>query len=952
MTPFLQQIARHYLASAEHIDKLVFVFPSQRAVVFFRKYLSAAVAESGHVGIHAPKMLSMDEFLGSFSSCRNADRLTLILLLYDCYVKACSHSGVEAESLDKFIFWGGVILSDFDDVDKYLVDAKDIFRNVSELKNLTDDFSYLSETQREAMNAFLGHFNGRGEFKMRFARLWNILWQLYTDLGEALDKRHLTYTGKQYRSILDAMNSRGAEQVLREAFPECEKVVFCGLNALCECERRILGKLRDLSLSDFCWDYSSAWIKDPRNKSSFFMKDNVQAFPQAFPLDSCTCPPSFEVVSVPSGIGQTKLMSSLLNSPEVAPDENTAVVLPDETLLQPLLNSIPDRVRQVNVTMGYSIGCSSFFTLMSDIAQLQLRLRTKDGRSLFYHRPLWNIVSNNVFDAVCDEPARAILQGVKSQLNYYVDAQALKGSEFLELVFTPVVKDVRAADSAQIRSIEEYQLKILDYIGRKIASDDALRQNFSLELDFAMEYVKGINLLSDKELPVLPQTYFSLLENALRAKSIPLKGEPLTGLQIMGPLETRALDFDKVFILSSNEGVFPRSNVGASFIPAQLRKGFGLPTYEYQDAVWAYYFYRLVQRSSKVWMLLDSRSEGLHSGEESRYIKQLQYHFKADLRRRRANAFASSSTSDDVVAKTAQHVRIIHSHALSPTSLQTYLSCSMKFYYSFVLGMRSDDDVAETMDASVIGNVYHAVMQYIYEGCKQGIVTREYLCLLSADKDWVRGKVEAEIRRQMHTDEITGRDIVISTVICKYVLKTLQRDIEFLDEAKADRFNIIALEKDFRASFGGFSFKGRVDRLDSFHPGVVRLVDYKTGKVLDTDTDISDATAEKIAGAIFSDDNSLRPKIALQFFIYDLLLEKSGAFSGQTIVNTVYSTRSLLQKRPVNVYMNAKFHTLMKEKLTALLSEIDSLEIPFRRHVLSYNDHTCEMCDFRTICGR
>lgn len=952
MTPFLKQVARHYLAGSEHIDRYVFVFPSQRAVVFFRKYLSLAVAESGHAGIHSPKMLSMDEFLGSFSSCQNADRLTLILLLYDCYCKLCRQGNIEAESLDKFVFWGEVILADFDDVDKYLVDAKDIFRNVSDLKNITDDFSYLTQTQREAMNTFLGHFNGKGEFKLRFARLWNLLWELYRDLGETLDRKQLSYAGRQYRSILDSMNGRGAAEVLQEAFPGCEKVVFCGLNALCECEKRILGKLRDLSLADFCWDYSSAWIKDPRNKSSFFMRDNVLAFPQAFTLESCECPPSFEVVSVPSGIGQAKLMSSLLGSDDVAPDENTAVVLPDETLLQPLLNSIPDRVRQVNVTMGYSIGCSSFFTLMSDIAQLQLHIRARDGGFCFYHRPLWSIVGNNVFDAVCDERSRAILQGVRAHLNYYVSADELKGTEFLELVFTPVVKDVKSADSSQIRLIEEYQLRILDYIGRKIACDDALRQRLSLELDFAMEYVKGVNLLSGKDLPILPQTYFSLLENALRSKSIPLKGEPLTGLQIMGPLETRALDFDKVFILSSNEGMFPRSNVSPSFIPPQLRKGFGLPTYEYQDAVWAYYFYRLVQRSSKVWMLLDSRTEGLHSGEESRYIKQLQYHFKADLKRRRANAFASASSSDDIVPKTAEHVRIIHSHALSPTSLQTYLSCSMKFYYSFVLGMRLDDEVAETMDAGVIGNVYHAVMQMIYEGCREGRVTRQYICSLMADKNLIREKVEEEIRRQMHTDEITGRDIVISTVICKYVSMTLQRDAEFLDEAKKDYFSILAVEKKYYATFGGFSFKGTVDRLDSFSPGIVRLVDYKTGRVLDNDTNIDDTTAEKIAEAVFAPDNSKRPKIALQFFIYNLLLEKCGAFSGDTIVNTVYSTRSLLQKQPVNVYKNDKFYTLMQKRLLSLLSEIDSLEVPFRRHVPVFKDPTCEMCDFRTICGR
>lgn len=941
------------------MGRTVFVFPSRRAVVFFRKYFAEAVRENSSVPVLSPVMMSMEEFLCSLDDRGTADRLTLLLRLYDCYSGICRRENMPCETLDEFVFWGDVIIGDFDDVDKYRIDARDIFRNVSELKDLSDDFSYLSDNQREALESFLHHFRAdggeQGSYKLKFARLWNILGSLYEEFNAALDAEGLSYGGKLYRALASRFEAEDASVLLSGAFPGTEKVVFCGLNVLCECEKIILKALQKASLAEFCWDYESEWIRDPRNKSSLMMEENLRLFPQSFALDPCDRKPEIEVVSVPSAVGQTRVVSELLCDVSVPDDERTAIILPDESLLQPLLNAIPPRIGEVNVTMGYSMACSSFYSLLDEISQLQLRLRFKDGRPFFYHRPFWTIVSNNVFNALLDDEGKKILSALKESRNYYIDSADVKGSALLEAVFRPVVTDLKSNDPGQIAAVASYQLDLLQFIGNGIARDEGLKKRFALELDFAMEYVKAVNLLSSHNMAILPQTWFRLLDNAMRSKAVPIKGEPLTGLQIMGPLETRALDFDRIFILSCNEGVFPRSSFSSSFIPPLLRHGFGLPSFEYQDAVWAYYFYRMIQRPSSVCLLMDSRTEGMKSGEESRYIKQLRYHFSADVRMRTAMASPMVVDADETIPKTDEDISVIRSKPLSATALQNYLSCGVKFYYSFVKGLRPEDEVSESMDAGIIGNVYHRVMLKLYSDRPDKRITASYLKSLKENVGHIASMVEEQIREEMRSDEITGRDIVFSTIICKYVAKTIEHDLAFLKEKNLDSFGIVSLEKTYRSEFHGFRFKGTLDRLDEFTPGTLRVVDYKTGKVLDEDVNIDDANAAKIADKIFDPgaDASKWPKIALQFHIYDMILRGNPeVVSGRKLLNCVYSTRSLLKERPVENGCNEVFHREMETRLAACLDEMVDRDVPFVRRKQKFNDRTCEFCDFKTICGR
>ena len=318
MKAFLQQVAAHYFA--EDISGTVFIFPNRRSMAFFSKYLSAEVAARGTAPLVAPRMMTVNDFFYHIYDADVTDRISLILELYEVY----SRVNPKAEPLDEFVFWGDVILSDFDDVDKYLVDAEGLFRNIADLRDIQDEYSYLTENQREAIEKFISHFRDRsgrlaadaaaGEnVKGRFLHIWNLMSPMYREYRKCLKDKGLSYEGMVYRDLAERLKSGDSvADVLKPSFPDSTRFVFVGLNALNECEKTVLARMRDATLAEFVWDYVGDMVRHPLNKSSFFMKDNVRAFPQAFELEKVGIP-EVHVVSVPSSVGQAKLAPKILS---------------------------------------------------------------------------------------------------------------------------------------------------------------------------------------------------------------------------------------------------------------------------------------------------------------------------------------------------------------------------------------------------------------------------------------------------------------------------------------------------------------------------------------------------------------------------------------------------------------------------------------------------------------
>ena len=974
MRPFLKQVAEHYYSKGD-IERRCFVFPNRRSMVFFRKWLSEAVADAKKSGLDprplmSPYMFTINDLFFKVGVCRQADRVTQLLELYECY----RDLNAKAESLDEFIFWGDIILGDFNDVDKYLVEPVQLFTNVADYKQLQDNFSYLTQTQRKAIEGFISHFNdvsGRltvdldtdnPDVKGRFLQIWNILYPLYTQFNERLSSKGLAYEGMVYRGLAQRLKREPVGDIFKDVFHGDASFVFVGLNALNECEKILLRKLRDASKAEFCWDYSGDMIKDPQNRSSFFMSDNVLEFPQAAKWDpEGLAVPEINVVSIASSVGQAKLLPDIIRS-----SEDSAVVLPDEGLLSAVLNSIPESIQDINVTMGLPMKGSLLFSMMSDIATVQMHAVNRKGGWLFYHKHVWDLFSNPLFKCAADDDAKEIIRSVKESAKYYIPLDDLRGTGLMDVVFRPVVVDPKSRDKEQIHAFAEYQKAVIRTVAPAVADDPKM----ALELEYAKEYYRCVNLLQGHSLEVVPLTYIRLLSQILGSVSVPFKGEPLKGLQIMGPLEMRALDFRNLVIMSANEGLFPRRSVSSSFIPPELRKGFGLPTYEYQDAVWAYYFYRVISRAEKVWMLVDSRTEGLKSGEESRYIKQLEYHFGVPVKRYVVSTGDMCTVGVPEVTKTQEDIDKIGQTVLSATAIQNYLSCPAKFYYATVKGLQIEEEVSESLDYGMFGTVFHDVMRAIYtaedamasdfefdhsgrnESMLSGKLThisQDYIKSWLEREDKIREKVKALIVTQLKAVEVSGRNLVVADVIVKYVLRTLQRDLELLQAGGQESFEILGREMPVYGEFHGQRLKGFIDRIDSFQSGQARIVDYKTGKVLADDEDIHDGNAEDIAEKIFAQDVTERPKIALQFYIYDLLLGKYDFVQGRQICNSVYSTAKLFKEAPKTVPMNVKFYDAVSERLKLLLDEIRDPEVPFRR---TSDENVCTYCDFKNICGR
>ena len=975
--PFLKQVADHYYDRGD-ISSRCFVFPNRRSMVFFRKWLSMKVAESASRGdgkpVMAPQMMTINDLFYRIGGLNVTDKVTLLVELYECYREL----NPKAEPLDEFIFWGDVILADFNDVDKYLASPKQLFANVADFKAIQDSYSYLTETQRCAIENFVSHFNDRSgkltvnldsddpNVKERFLQIWNLLYPLYTMYNDRLRGKGLAYEGMVYRTIAES-----------DRFCPDSSYVVVGLNALNECEKTLLRRLRDNGKVEFCWDWSGDMIRDERNRSSFFMADNVKEFPPVFiPDDEGIGRTSFNTLSVPSSYGQVKHVAPILERIGYKDDtlrssSDTAVVIPDESLLMPLLNSIPENIQDINVTMGYPMSASELYVLVSDVAKMQMHLRRKDNGWYFYHKQVWDILSSGVMKTVLSSDdmseCRERITAIRRDGRYYIHQDDFSGHPLLETVFRPVAVEPSVADSGQTDALAAYLQDVIVFLAPMLAGNP----DMALELEFARQCYSSINSLRAKKLAVQPSTFVRLLDSLMSGLTIPFKGEPLKGLQIMGPLETRALDFRNVIILSCNEGMFPRRNVSSSFVPPELRKAFSLPTYEYQDAIWAYYFYRLVSRAENVWMVYDSRSEGLKRGEESRYIKQLRYHFGVDVCHHVAEAgSAASQEMQEDMEKTDEMMERIGTMTWSVSALQNYVICPMKFCYQSVLRLKKDEDVAESLDNAMIGNVYHNVMWALYHGEEamksdapfeklegggsEGMpkVTASYLESWLAREDDVRSKVVSLMKAELKTDEITGRDLVVQRVIVRYVMETVRKDLLLLARYGSDGFDMAGLEKQVYAQLYGVPFFGVVDRMDSIVPGMIRMVDYKTGNDSPSVIAVTDDMAQSAVEKVFDSAYEVRKanKAALQFHIYDRMVQASGLVSGQEqLCNSLYATSDLFRNVPSVFPSSGRFSELMDERLSSMIAEIRDRNVPFSK---TQETDACRYCDFRMICGR
>ena len=962
MIPFLYNVAQtFYKQYGSAVSQFTFVFPNRRAGLFFQKYLS----EIAKKPIFSPEIFTIADLFTQLSGLRQVDRIQQLFILYDIY-KRISRT---QETFDEFLFWGEMLLNDFDDVDKYMVDAKQLFSNIQDLKEIDAGFSYLTEEQIVAIRRFWTNFIpiGESDRKKEFLEMWQVLFELYSGLRENLQQRGLAYEGMIFREVAEKAK---AKEDLQLPF---DRIVFVGLNGHSKSEEELLKYLQRIGIADFYWDYSSSLVKDPDNKASFFIDRNKVYFPSKLQLEAEEIPmekPIIEVVGVPSLVGQAKYVHSILKT-LIGDNElnteaqalSTAVVLPEENLLLPTLYSIPREIDKINVTMGYSLSNSSIAGLMDHIFDLHRNIRMIGNQTGYYFRFVLLILNHRYINMIIPDTVKQLRQDIIQYNKVVVTVEDLSIDPLLQLIFTPLEEWEQIATTTKaILARLEHSFSLTK---EQKEEDDASTRSIDMECEFIIEYYKTINKMEDALSHVNAEmsvdTYFKLLKKMIVGITVPFSGEPLAGLQIMGVLETRALDFDNLIMLSMNEGIFPLKKAANSFIPYNLRRGFGLPTYEHQDSIFAYHFYRMINRAKRIYMIYDTRTEGLKSGEISRYFYQLKHLYADifDIRERLAVYEVSSaegvsisvSKNPSIIAKLTAF--LTGERSLSASSINTYLDCPLQFYFSVVEKMQEEDDIAETIEANTFGSIFHSAMEWLYRPFEGKLVTADLLQKIIKDEKLLTSTIEQSFAKNyFKTDRVrklTGQNYLTGEIVRRYIKKVLSTDAKLTPFLYAQSEKRIVQNYEM-TSGRKVSLKGFIDRIDEVK-GHTRIIDYKTGKGV---------LQYKSMEQLFDKDLKDRPKAVMQVFMYAHLYLME--FPNKIIEPGIYYLRNLFgskfdpdveyrpsRKEKIRIDDFSEYRDDFQKYFDTCLEEIFDPEVPFNQ---TTTDKPCEWCAFTSICKK
>lgn len=959
MERFLKGLADYIYKNYSHqLADLCIVFPNQRASVFFLAYLGEFINKP----VFSPRVTTISEIIAEQSTLHSADTLSLNMRLYKIYIEETKSD----ETFDSFFPWGEMLINDFDDIDKYRVKTDDLFKNIASLKEIEEQFDYLTDEQRNHLKEFWSSIAERevGSNQKSFLNIWSKLGPIYNRFNQSLREEGIAYEGMIYRDLANQL-----DQNKSEAFP-AEKYIFAGFNALNQCEEKIFQFLRDKEQAEFFWDYDQYYLNNNYQEAGLFMRRNMVKYPSPgalpFSTDNLEKKESFQIISIPSSVGQTQVVGQLLrNQPSKNfRFDNTAIVLCDEELLLPALGSLPSQIPTINITMGFPLKFSPVYSFLKQLTELQKNAKIDEkGVVKFYHKNVLPILNHQIVIGFEGDTAKELSQNIIRKNQIYIPSKDLHGTALFQQIFK---------FHSNTSHLSAYFLDLLVKLFVQFESEELDTTHRQLHEEYVFQLYLAIKRLDDtlrndgemlfgKEDFLNRSTFFKLLDQYVKALNIPFKGEPLNGLQVMGILETRALDFENLIVLSMNEGIMPKTSSGNSFIPFNLRKGFGLPTMEEQHAMYSYYFYRLIQRAKNVTLAYDSRTEGLSTGEMSRYLHQLKIESKIRVEEKTLSFdIAPLQAKDVVIEKTPEIMEKLmlytlpRERAFSPSAIDTYLSCSLRFYYRYIAGMQEPEEVSEEIDAPMFGKIYHKVMEEIYMPFKGKEVQKEDLEKL------IRGKKELD--RQLHlafkteyfmqdiksksNPEIAGKNILIYEIIRKYVVKTLKIDI------KTAPFKVLGLEDNGQLNFKvndqlNIFFRGIIDRVDEVN-GVVRIIDYKTGKAENSFKNIE---------SLGDRHNKTRNKAAFQTIIYSMFYAAKNPGAKQVIPG-IYALRNIFQEKFDPLLKNretgeyANFNDVRDEFEGVLKELFEDLYNPSIAFSPTDDLRKCSFCPYNIICHR
>lgn len=843
MESFLKLVAADlYKHTKGNLAHTAVVFPNKRAGLFFNEYL----AQESDSPIWSPAYVSISELFRSLSPWEVGDPVKLVCELYKIFRRETQST----ETLDDFYFWGEMLISDFDDADKNKVDTDKLFSNLQDLRNIMDDYTFIDDEQEEAIRQFFQNFSieRRTALKERFISLWDVLGNIYKGFRESLASQNIAYEGMMYRHVIEHLDV--------DKLPY-EKYVFVGFNVLNKVEHTLFTQLKDAGKAVFYWDYDEFYMKENRqavtHEAGEFIRRNLRDFPSPLSgelFKNLSKPKEVHYIASSTENAQARYLPQWIRNNLTTPEKETAVVLCNEALLQPVLHSLPAEVKHVNITMGFPLSQTPVYSFLIALLELHTHgFNFKSGRYTFQ-----SVVTllKHPYTRQLTGQAELLEKELTRNNRFYPLPGELGKDEFLTRLFTPLSGNLNLC----IRLSETLQQVAGIYQANTSGTEDtdAFNQLYRESLFKAYTTINRFRtLIEEDELTVQSETFRRLLVKVLSATNIPFHGEPAIGMQVMGVLETRNLDFRHLVLLSVNEGQLPKSGGDSSFIPYNLRKAFGMTTIEHKIAVYAYYFYRLLQRAERITLMYNTSSDGLNRGEWSRFMLQFLIEWPHPITRQFLEAGQSpQGTSPITVEKTPDVMRRMQSlfdvranpkAKFSPSALNYYLDCPLKFYYRYVAGLSAPDEVSAEIDSATFGSIFHYAAEHIYKDLTTHgkVINKEALETLLRNEVKLQDYVDTAFKKlffnvpQNEKPEYNGVQLINSAVIARYLKQLLQNDLRYAP------FTFIASEMevdepiDIQTPKGVIKSRigGIIDRMDS-KDGTLRIVDYKTGGDADT----------------------------------------------------------------------------------------------------------------------
>lgn len=959
MESFLKLVAADLYKHTEgNLAHTAVVFPNKRAGLFFNEYL----AQESDSPIWSPAYVSISELFRSLSPWEVGDPVKLVCELYKIFRRETQST----ETLDDFYFWGEMLISDFDDADKNRVDTDKLFSNLQDLRNIMDDYTFIDDEQEEAIRQFFQNFSieRRTALKERFISLWNVLGNIYKGFRESLASQNIAYEGMMYRHVIEHLDV--------DKLPY-EKYVFVGFNVLNKVEHTLFTQLKDAGKAVFYWDYDEFYMKENRqavtHEAGEFIRRNLRDFPSPLSgelFKNLSKPKEVHYIASSTENAQARYLPQWIRNNLTTPEKETAVVLCNEALLQPVLHSLPAEVKHVNITMGFPLSQTPVCSFLIALLELHTHgFNFKSGRYTFQ-----SVVTllKHPYTRQLTGQAELLEKELTRNNRFYPLPGELGKDEFLTRLFTPLSGNLNLC----IRLSETLQQVASIYQANTSGTEDtdAFNQLYRESLFKAYTTINRFRtLIEEDELTVQSETFRRLLVKILSTTNIPFHGEPAIGMQVMGVLETRNLDFRHLVLLSVNEGQLPKSGGDSSFIPYNLRKAFGMTTIEHKIAVYAYYFYRLLQRAERITLIYNTSSDGLNRGEWSRFMLQFLIEWPHPITRQFLEAGQSpQGTSSITVEKTPDVMRQMQSlfdvranpkAKFSPSALNYYLDCPLKFYYRYVAGLSAPDEVSAEIDSATFGSIFHYAAEHIYKDLTTHgkVINKEALETLLRNDVKLQDYVDTAFKKlffnvpQNEKPEYNGVQLINSAVIARYLKQLLQNDLRYAP------FTFIASEMevdepiDIQTPKGVIKSRigGIIDRMDS-KDGTLRIVDYKTGGDADTPPHVE---------SLFIPDKK-RSNYVFQTFLYAAIMCRKQPTmkiapallyihraATETYSPVIQMGESRKPKEAVEDF--SKYEKEYRERLQGLLEEIFNPEKSFTQTEII---EKCTYCDFKALCKR